>query len=165
MYKATALNFIASYNRYENLIMIRTSIILTFIIALCCGPLLCCLAFGEDSWTFVVIGDSRGEYETTTTGVSEYLPAIAAEIASLNPSAVLFNGDLINGNDVKKLPDGKPSIPYDTQFTNWKAAMKPVYDSGITIYPVRGNHENIASDDAAPIAALKQAYYDAFGAT
>jgi len=145
--------------------MIRTPIILTFIVALCGSSFLCGRAFGEDSWSFVAIGDSRGNYATTTTGVSEYLPTIASKIASLNPSAVLFIGDLINGNDVPK-KDGEPIIPYATQFVNWKAAMKPVYDKpAIAIYPVRGNHENIASDNAAPISALKQAYYDAFGAT
>ena len=144
--------------------MIRIPIILTFILALCGSSFLCDRAFGEDSWSFAVMGDSRGDYETTTTGVSEYLPTIASKIASLNPDAVLFAGDLINGNDVPK-KDGDPSIPYATQFTNWKAAMKPVYDAAIAIYPVRGNHENVASDDVAPIASLKKAYYDAFAAT
>ena len=151
--------------------MLRNLIVLTFIGVLCCSSFPCGIALGEDSWTFVVMGDSRGVYETTTTGVSLYLPAIASKIASLSlslplrPSAVLFAGDLINGNDVPKKKDGDPSIPYEDQFKNWKSDMAPVYAiPGIAIYPVRGNHENVASDDVAPIAALKQAYYDAFGA-
>ncbi len=145
--------------------MIRTSIILAFIVALCCSPLLCCLAFGENSWTFVVIGDTRGERETTT-GVSEYLPKIASKITSLNPGLVLVNGDLINGDALSDTPDvNNPRIPYATQFANWKTAMRPVYGAGITIYPVRGNHENYASDNDPPIPSLKQAYFDAFGST
>ena len=43
--------------------------------------------------------------------------------------------------------------------------MQPVYNystnTGIPIYTVRGNHENMCSE-GAPIPELKQAYYDAF---
>jgi uncharacterized protein with beta-barrel porin domain len=146
-------------------IVIRTSIILTFIVALGCSSLLCCFAFAEDSWTFVVIGDTRGEPDTTT-GASEHLFAIATEIASLHPSLVLVSGDLINGDALDNTPDvNNPRIPYATQVANWQAAMKPVYDAHIAIYPVRGNHENYASDHNPPIPSLKQAYYDIFGST
>jgi len=143
----------------------RTPIILIFIVALCCGPLLCSLAFGESSWTFVVIGDTRGE-DNTTTGASEYLPAIVSEMTTLNPSFVLVGGDLVNGDALSDTPDvNNPRIPYATQFANWKEIMKPLYDAGIAIYPVRGNHENYASDHDPTIPSLKQAYFDAFGST
>ena len=157
---------VISFSLYNGMkIMRRTSIILIFIIALCCSPLLCSLAFGEAAWTFVVIGDTRGEPDTTT-GVSEYLPAIASKITSLNPSLVLVSGDLVNGDALDNTPDvNNPRIPYTTQFSNWKTVMKPVYDAGITIYPVRGNHENYASDHDPTIPGLKQAYYNAFGST
>jgi outer membrane autotransporter protein len=112
-----------------------------------------------------MIGDTRGE-RNTATGVSELLPTIASEIASLSPDMVLVNGDLVNGDALSGTPDvNKPRIPYDTQFVNWKAAMKPVYDAGIEIYTARGNHENYADDINPPIPSLKKAYFDAFGAT
>jgi uncharacterized protein with beta-barrel porin domain len=143
----------------------RISIILTFIIALCCGPLLCRRAFGEAPWTFAVVGDTRGEPDTTT-GASEYLPAIATKIASLTPNLVVVSGDLINGDALDNSPDvNNPRIPYATQVANWKAAMKPVYDAAIAIYPLRGNHENYASDHNPTIEGLKQAYFDGFGST
>jgi len=143
----------------------RTSIILIFIVALCCSPLLCRLAFGEASWKFVMMGDTRGE-DSTTTGASEYLPAIVSEIKTLNPSFVLVGGDLVNGDALSDTPDvNNPRIPYATQFANWKQIMKPLSDAGIAIYPVRGNHENYASDHDPTIPSLKQAYFDAFGST
>ena len=115
-------------------------------------------------WSFVMLGDTRGSGDTTATGVSLDLPAIAQKIASLKlkPDLVMVAGDLVNGNDV---PAGSPLNDYALQFDNWKAAMQPVFNystnTGIPIYTVRGNHENMCSE-GAPIPALKQAYYDAF---
>ena len=123
--------------------------------------LLCAPAVHAD-WSFVMLGDTRGIKDTTATGVSLELSAIAQEIASLNPSLVMVAGDLVNGNDV---PASSPLNDYSLQFNNWKAAMQPVFNystnTGIPIYTVRGNHENMCSE-GAPIPALKQAYYDAF---
>ena len=146
--------------------MRRTSIILIFIVALCCSSLLCGRAYATAPWSFAVIGDTRGEDTSTTTGVSLYLPAIASVMANpssvqsgaITPSAVFVSGDLINGNDV--LP---PAIPIDylDQFNYWKVAMAPL--GGIPIYTVRGNHENNADDNWPTIDDLKNAYYTAFG--
>lgn len=126
------------------------------------ASLLCASALQAD-WSLVMLGDTRGERGTTTTGVSLELNAIAQKIASLNPDLVLVAGDLCNGDD---LPLNTP-LTYAEQFANWKTAMQPVFNystsTGIPIYPVRGNHENNC-DEGAPIAALKQAYADAFSA-
>ncbi len=115
-------------------------------------------------WSFALLGDTRGEGATTATGVSPYLNTIAQKMATLNPELVLVAGDLCNGNDV---PSGSPLEDYALQFNNWKTAMQPVFNytlnTGVPIYTVRGNHENNDSE-GAPIAALKQAYYDAFSA-
>ncbi|MFA6561572.1 MAG: metallophosphoesterase [Verrucomicrobiia bacterium] len=115
-------------------------------------------------WFFAMLGDTRGTGATTTNGVSPYLNTIAQKIATLSPELVLVAGDLVNGNDV---PSGSPLENYAVQFANWKTAMQPVYNyasnTGIPIYPVRGNHENNDSE-GAPVVALKQAYYDAFSA-
>lgn len=48
---------------------------------------------------------------------------------------VIFPGDMVNGWFYI-------STPYADQFATWRKAMAPVYDAGITVYPVRGNHEN-----------------------
>jgi hypothetical protein len=115
-------------------------------------------------WTFVMLGDTRGERDTTATGVSLYLPNIAQKIASLNPELVLVCGDLVNGNDV---PTDSVLTNYSLQFDYWKAAMQPVFNyaagTGSPIYPVRGNHEN-CDHEGPTVHHLKEAYYDAFKA-
>ncbi|MCX6899597.1 MAG: metallophosphoesterase [Verrucomicrobia bacterium] len=116
----------------------------------------------QADWTFVMMGDTRGDDGTTTTGISPYLNTIAQKIGTLSPDLVLVAGDLINGD---LLPSGSPLWSYAIQYANWKTAMQPVFDysinTGIPIYPVRGNHDNCHSE-TAPIPDLKQAYYDAF---
>ena len=116
----------------------------------------------QADWSFVMMGDTKGDRDKTKTGVSEELPIIAQKIASLNPSLVLVCGDLINGDDV---PD--TNLTYAVQYADWKTAMSPVFNytgnTGIPIYPVRGNHDNNSSE-GPPIDGIKQAYYDAFSA-
>jgi hypothetical protein len=83
---------------------------------------------------------------------------------------VIFPGDLVNGWFYI-------STPYVDQFATWRKAMAPVYDAGIKVYPVRGNHENgppyplinfpwppdvNATPVIVPIAELKAAYRTAF---
>jgi len=115
-------------------------------------------------WSFVVLGDTRGVRDTTTTGVSLYLNTIAQQIATLNPDLVLVGGDLVNGDDV---PSTSILTNYALQFDNWKTAMQPVFNyatgTGIPIYPVRGNHENCYYEGPT-VPSLKEAYYNAFSA-
>lgn len=106
-------------------------------------------------WTFVMLGDTRGDGSTTTTGVSLYLNTIAQKVALLHPDLVLMAGDLINGPDI---PPSSP-LTWSEQYANWRTAMTPVTASNIALYSVRGNHDNEHSDPD-----LKQAYYDAVGA-
>jgi hypothetical protein len=133
-------------------------------------------ASAENSWSFVMLGDTRGENDTAT-GISTNLNTLAQEIASLKPrpQLVIVAGDLCNGNC---LNTNSPLYPPDTNFNsaamkavyakffaNWKTAMQPVYDystdTGIPIYTVRGNHECNDSGQA-PVEVLKQAYQEAF---
>ncbi|MCX6898498.1 MAG: metallophosphoesterase family protein [Verrucomicrobia bacterium] len=127
------------------------------------ASLLCAPALHAD-WSFAMLGDTRDDRFTTTTGVSPYLNTIAQKIATLNPELVLVGGDLVNGNDV---PSGSPLENYSLQFTNWMSAMQPVFNytagTGIPIYPVRGNHEN-CDHEGPTVHELKKAYYDAFKA-
>ena len=133
-------------------------------------------ASAENTWSFVMLGDTRGE-DDTATGISTNLNAIAQEIASLNPrpQLVIVAGDLCNGNC---LNTDSTNYPPDTNFNsaameavyakffaNWKTAMQPVFDyttsNGIPIFTVRGNHESNDTGQA-PIEVLKKAYYEAF---
>lgn len=106
-------------------------------------------------WSFAILGDTRGDGTTTTTGVSPYLNTIAQKIAQLDPDLVLMAGDLINGPDIPPLSP----LTYAEQYTNWRTAMFPITASNIALYSVRGNHDN---DHHIP--ELKQDYYDAVGA-
>jgi hypothetical protein len=80
------------------------------------------------AWKFVVVGDTRSDGANNgvnTLIVSELANAIVSESAKF----VLVPGDLTNSGSVAGA------------FTTWKAAMQPVYDAGIGVYPTRGNHD------------------------
>jgi Uncharacterized protein with a C-terminal OMP (outer membrane protein) domain len=145
----------------------RKLIIITFIAVLYYNSLLCGYAYATDTWTFAVAGDVR-DADTTTTGVSAYLPAIATKIVSLSPQAVFVSGDLINGDELSDSPDpANPRIPYATQFENFKSAlgMGSIYDAKIPIYSVRGNHENGGKTKNPTVPSLMQAYFNAMGSS
>lgn len=83
-----------------------------------------------DSWTFIVAGDSRG----SDNGVNATILAeIAAEVVSQQPEFIIFPGDLVTGGDTED--------DLQSQLLTWRDTMQPVYDEGIGVYPVRGNHE------------------------
>lgn len=92
----------------------------------------------EPPWRFAVLSDTQGSLEGDS-GVGPYLNVIAKAIAAEDPPVdfVLVNGDLISGG--ANHSDGKPDI--STMFQTWFTDMAPVYDAGIKVYPVRGNHE------------------------
>lgn len=131
-----------------------------------------------EPWSFVIFGDTRGDMDpgktppydpTTATGASLVLPQIAAKIAEVNPEFILHVGDLIAGDlyddtIAMGVKDVYP-IPFSDQFKAFKEAMSPVYEAGIPIYTVRGNHEVSCSDgaDGHPKPELAAAYYEAFG--
>ena len=96
-------------------------------------------ASAEGSWCFVMLGDTRGD-DNTSNGVSPYLNAMAQEIASLNPRPqfVIVAGDMCNGNCLNTnsplyptngiFTDAAMKAIYKGFFTNWQTAMQPVYD-------------------------------------
>ncbi|MCX5817810.1 MAG: metallophosphoesterase [Proteobacteria bacterium] len=112
------------------------TILLAVIIWALGAPL--CFA-GSDVWKFVIFGDTRHPDPMTATGVSHRLPELSQAIAAEKPELVFFYGDFINGYYTHK---HSPLFrKYRLQFDNWLAAMKPVYDRGIPVYVIRGNHE------------------------
>ncbi len=78
-------------------------------------------------WKFLVCGDSRGNSLTEQVNTA-ILSEIARAVTNEAPEFVLFPGDLVYA--------ASPAA-----FTEWKAAMAPVYAAGIPVYPVMGNHE------------------------
>ena len=92
-------------------------------------------------WRFIIVGDSRGGDNGVNTAI---LSEIAAEIVAQDAEFVLFPGDLVNGSG--------DQATLQSQLTTWRDTMQPVYDAGIGVYPVRGNH------DAGNLAAWQNVF-------
>ncbi|MCP4712971.1 MAG: hypothetical protein GY869_30455, partial [Planctomycetes bacterium] len=107
---------------------INTKIISAGIILLTLSP-----ALAQSPWKFIVVGDSRSDGENNGVNIP-ILNEIAHEIVSHNVDFVLFPGDIVNGSS--------DHTTFQSQLTTWRDTMQPVYDAGIAVYPVRGNHEN-----------------------
>lgn len=81
-------------------------------------------------WRFIVTGDSRGTwYDEPFNPV--ILPELAEEIVRVNPAFVVLTGDLVYQGAL-------------AAFQSWRDAFIEVYDAGIGVFPVLGNHD--ASD-------------------
>jgi hypothetical protein len=119
-----------------------------------------------EQWKFAVFGDTRGNNENLSgkSGINDTIvEAIAEAIVNDSCDLVLVPGDMING----WWANGSTS--YSDQFTNWKNAMDPIYSANITVYTVRGNHEDGPSMyppeppySPDPDPDLKAAYIEAF---
>ncbi len=72
-----------------------------------------------------------------TVIMTELAQAIVAE----KPKLLLFSGDLIAGP--------KTDDEMESQLHTWLDVMKPVYDAGIQVYNIRGNHEMHVPDPEA----------------
>ncbi|KKL56257.1 hypothetical protein LCGC14_2247220, partial [marine sediment metagenome] len=95
--------------------------------------------------TFVVCGDTRGgDNGVNTTILAEIVAATIAEGVDF----ILLPGDLVTGS-------GTQSV-LESQLTTWVSTMQPLYDAGIGVYPVRGNH------DAGSLAAWNSVFSGAY---
>ena len=89
-----------------------------------------------DPWKFIVTGDDRSGSNRPEdhNGVNTLiLGELAKAFLTENPKVVLFSGDLINGP--------KSDAEMESQLATWLKVMQPVYDAGIKVYNIRGNHE------------------------
>jgi hypothetical protein len=113
----------------------------------------------SNRWSFAVFGDTRDATKDTQTGISPLLGRIAEGIAAEKPALVIHTGDLINGYYTHAT--SPVHAKYDEMFENWKAAVRPIYDfnrrTGISLYVVRGNHEDgeLVTDKHLKAAYLK----------
>ncbi len=81
-------------------------------------------------WKYIIVGDSRGSNDGINAAI---LSEIVAEIVAQEVEFVLFPGDLVSGYNSQSA--------LQSQLMVWRNAMQPVYDAGIGVYPVRGNHD------------------------
>jgi 3',5'-cyclic AMP phosphodiesterase CpdA len=113
------------------------------------------ITFGAGSsfaapWKFAVLCDSRSNYTDAyeiNYGISPYFKNIALALSrEKDIDFVLYPGDLFRGK--------KPTMT-GAQMTaaldHWKSLMQPVYDAGIPVYVIRGNHDAYeVSDPTGP---------------
>jgi len=85
------------------------------------------LRTSAQDWTFMVYGDSRGSSSNNPVNTA-ILTELAQVTTNLHPAFVLVPGDLVN----------KGSL---WAFQQWTNIMSPVYQAGIGVYPVLGNHD------------------------
>ncbi|MCP4707182.1 MAG: hypothetical protein GY869_01040 [Planctomycetes bacterium] len=102
-------------------------------LCICIFALTVTSSYAQTPWKFIAVGDSRSNGENNGVNIA-ILNEIAHEIVSHNVDFVLFPGDMVNGSS-------NPTI-FQSQLNTWRDTMQPVYDAGIGVYPVRGNHEN-----------------------
>jgi hypothetical protein len=91
------------------------------------------------SWKFAMISDTQGDNKEIA-GKScinvAVVRAVAEDIVRENPDFALVAGDLVNG----WFKNG--GTDYTVQYATWKEALRPVYQAGIRVYPIRGNHND-----------------------
>jgi 3',5'-cyclic AMP phosphodiesterase CpdA len=115
----------------------------------CADPSSCSAKrYAEQRWRFIVTGDSRGDNNGVNTAI---LGELAAEIVKKQVDFVLLSGDLVNGYI--------DQATMDSQFKTWQDTMQPVYDAGIGVYVVRGNHD---LGDPPGITAWNSVFKDKF---
>jgi hypothetical protein len=98
------------------------------------------------TWEFLVYGDSRGNGTDTGTnnnnGVDTViLGELAAQTVHENPAFVLFPGDLVSTGGT-------------SSFNTWKSTMQPVYNAGIGVCPVAGNHDASSVDSLSTFKSM-----------
>lgn len=113
--------------------------------ALLISPALSANAVAEP-WRFVVTGDSYGTSQSyDEKGVNTLiLGELVDEILSHDVECVLFPGDLVMGEK------GNKTYDMETQLTTWINTMGPLYDAGVKVYPVRGNHDTETESGLGP---------------
>ncbi len=112
-------------------------------------------ATSQAGWCFVVAGDGRTNDKTPDfTGVNtDQMKKMVAAMQAEHPRFLLFTGDLIHG------VYNKITAPVDQQLTTWKQIIGDL--RGVTIYPVRGNHETYGDPDSKIWLRLMKPMIDA----
>ena len=113
----------------------------------------------SQKWKFLVYGDTRGTNNTSDQINGTILAELARATTNTSPKPefVLAPGDLVNSGTL-------------SAFQSWTNIMAPVYQAGIAVYPVLGNHDddNVPDyltvfgptvPDNGPASELNRTYY------
>lgn len=85
---------------------------------------------GAEPWRFVVVGDSRGSDNGVNTAM---LGEIVEQVLDQHADLLLFTGDLVSGQTNQ--------TTLQSELLTWRDTVQPLYDAGVGVYPVRGNHD------------------------
>ncbi len=86
-------------------------------------------------WEFMVVGDTRGTASNSPVN-TEIVAELAQAATNIRPAFLLVPGDMVNTGSQWALEQ-------------WTNAMAPVFEAGIPVFPVLGNHENFVGGVAA----------------
>lgn len=89
------------------------------------------LAQSPVKWRFAVVGD-------THVPDSNLLADMVAAFVGDGVQLVVFPGDIVDGGLAAS------ALTYEEQLKTWRNLVGPLYQAGIGVYPIRGNHENDA---------------------
>ncbi len=98
-----------------------------------------CTCLAQSHVRFVVTGDDRWDTRAPRPGLDENgvnvtgFGRVTSAIIKEKPDVLLLNGDLVGG--------GKTDEEESSQFDTWLKTIQPVYDAGIKVLTIRGNHE------------------------
>jgi hypothetical protein len=131
----------------------RTSLFLAALVTLAST-----VAAQSQKWQFLVYGDTRGSSSTDIINTNILAELVRATTnTSPKPAFVLVPGDLVYSGAL-------------AAFRGWTNIMAPVYQAGISVYPVLGNHDddNVPDyisvfgptiPDNGPASELNRTYY------
>ena len=95
---------------------------------------LCSLANAWAPWRFIVTADSRSESHSDNAGVNvAILTEIVDEVIRQNAEFLCFGGDLCVGKANQTI--------LEEEFLKWRQTVQPLYQAGIPVYAIRGNHD------------------------
>jgi Calcineurin-like phosphoesterase len=119
-----------------------------------------------ESYKIVISGDGRAEYPWNDKRCVDYdgintvvATAICKAVLAEHANTLLWTGDIANIND-------RNGETLERRLQTWRNIMQPLYDAGINVWPVRGNHEVYryvdGSYDGEPIPDAKKAWDTVF---
>lgn len=100
-------------------------------------------AFAQQ-YSFIVTGDCRSDKMPGRPGLDangvnvKILKEQVKEIVGRHPKFVMFTGDLVHGYTTED--------EFRNQLKGWLDLFRPVYDAGIHVYVVRGNHDAFSTN-------------------
>ena len=87
------------------------------------------------AWKFAVVGDTHVTNNSDT--IKEMIPFMLEDDIDL----ILIAGDIVEGGKLTTANE------LEAELKMWLAIFEPLYEKGIGVYPIRGNHENDATNN------------------